>query len=125
MDVNNYLKLSIRKTYFKRVCKYKQYNNILSKEAYEYLISKTELLINKVLKVNYFRLTNVFLAACFWIVNKYCDDDSFYRGEILKGFDLHEKHSNMLDNYEGRILKSIGWNLEFIRANPSKSIISV
>ena len=117
MDLNHYLKLSIRKTYFERLCKYKQYNNTLSKEAYEYLISKTDLLFRKTLKVTCFSFMKVCLAACFWIVNKYCDDDSFYRDEIIKGFELHEKHTNILDNYEERILKSIEWNLEFIRLN--------
>ena len=53
----------------------------------------------------------VCIAACFWIVHKYHDDEIFYSDSIVKCFKLNNISEAHILYWEIKILKTINWEL--------------
>ena len=109
----NYLNKSIQNIIDELV---KPYDELLF--DYEYLRDKTKLLFTKIIDSNKSPKNmisyKVCIAACFWIVHKYHDDDVFYSDNIIKCFRLDNIAEEYLLYWEIRILRVIDWDLCFI-----------
>ena len=87
----------------------------LLNDEYNFMKEKTILLFNKVIesKINHIKI-KMTLAACFWIIIKFCDDHYYYDDEIAYCFDIGSILKKRLKSYELIILDKIDWNLSFI-----------
>ena len=106
----NYLNKSLIK-----LCKtYIDKHTMELNDEYNFMAKKTILLFNKTYK--YINVTNnkIYLASCFWIVNKFCDDEIYLDEEIVRCFGLTEDSKYKLRKFEISILTEINWDLSFI-----------
>lgn len=84
-------------------------------DDYNFIKEKSIILFIKILESNECPKNmisyKVCIAACFWIIHKYVDDEIFFCHEITKCFCLHNISQSHLKYWESKILNIIKWEL--------------
>ena len=109
----NYLKESVNKFY--NFIYYKDLeNDELKNRVCTFYVNKTLHLYQERFNKDEFN-SKIFIACCFWIINKYCDDNYLYRKELKRVFNLTSSSNEAILDYEEIIIHRIDWNFEFLK----------